>query len=41
MRSLNLTTKEYAAFARADQGVLAAHRWAGTYASMLSEAFIR
>uniref|UniRef100_A0A383VSW5 Rieske domain-containing protein n=2 Tax=Tetradesmus obliquus TaxID=3088 RepID=A0A383VSW5_TETOB len=27
MRSLNLTTKEYAAFARADQGVLAAHRW--------------
>jgi hypothetical protein len=26
MRSLGLTTKEYAAFARADQGVLAAHR---------------
>lgn len=27
MRSLGLTPKDYAAFARADQGVLAAHKW--------------
>lgn len=27
MRSLGLTPKDYASFARADQGVLAAHKW--------------
>lgn len=27
MRSLGLTPREYASFARADQGVLAAHKW--------------
>jgi hypothetical protein len=27
MRSLGLTPRDYAAFARADQGVLAAHKW--------------
>jgi hypothetical protein len=27
MRSLGFTTRDYAAFARADQGVLAAHKW--------------
>lgn len=27
MRSLGLTPRDYASFARADQGVLAAHKW--------------
>lgn len=27
MRSLSLTPRDYASFARADQGVLAAHKW--------------
>jgi hypothetical protein len=27
MRSLGLSPKDYASFARADQGVLAAHKW--------------
>jgi hypothetical protein len=36
MRSLNLTTKEYAAFARADQGVLAAHRCVAAFTACIA-----